>query len=159
MIVIPSCVCSSLTPAAVEIHIAYGVPVSRVNMCSIIFSILYPPMSFLAIYMFKHLKITTVLRLGAINLFLAGWFRMLVVTEDAFWPVLVGYGWLSLTYPITLSGCTLIANKWFNDKERALVTSLLGLCIPIGSIVSFTMAGIIFAHPDTKKDLATLLLD
>jgi hypothetical protein len=60
----------------------------------------------------------------------------------------VGYGWLSLTYPITLSGCNLIANKWFNDKERALVTSILGLCIPIGSIVSFTMAGLIFKGAD-----------
>lgn len=59
----------------------------------------------------------------------------------------------------------MVANKWFNDKERALVTSILGLCIPIGSIVSFTMAGIIFAGADpkvnpqgTKKDLYDLLV-
>jgi len=73
---------------------------------------------------------------------------MLAVYLDSFWPVLVGYAWLSLSYPISLSGCTLIANKWFSDKERALVTSLFGLCIPIGSIVSFTMAGAIFEGAD-----------
>ena len=58
----------------------------------------------------------------------------------------------------------MIANKWFSDKERALVTSILGLCIPIGSIVSFSMAGFIFAGADpltypqgTKNDLYHLL--
>lgn len=85
MIIIPSCICSSLTPVAVDVHLSYtnsgvDVPVSRVNMCSIIFSILYPPMSFLAIYMYKMMNISMVLRLGALNLFLGGWFRLLAIS-------------------------------------------------------------------------------
>jgi len=100
--------------------------------------------------MYKMMSITTVSRINALNLLLSGWFRMLTVSLDSFWPVLFGYAWLSLSYPISLAGCTLIANKWFNDKERALVTSIFGLCIPIGSIVSFTMAGIVFEGADPK---------
>jgi len=148
MIIIPSCICSSLTSAADDISIAYGIDVSRVNMCSIIFSILYPPMTFVAIYLYKVMTITQVSRICALNLILSGWFRMLTVSTGSFWPVLVGYAWLSLGYPISLAGCTLIANKWFNDKERALVTSIFGLCIPIGSIMSFTMAGFVFEGAD-----------
>jgi hypothetical protein len=82
MIIIPSCICSSLTPAAVDISKAYGISIGRVNMCSIIFSIFYPPMSFLAIYMFKIMSVSSVLRLGALNLFLGGWFRLLAVSTD-----------------------------------------------------------------------------
>lgn len=148
MIIIPSCICSSLTPAAEKIATSYTVSTDRVNMCSIIFSIIYPPMTFVAIYMFKVMRPSTVLRIGAINLFMGGWFRELTVLDGDFWPVLVGYAWLSMTYPIVLSGCVFVANKWFNDKERALVTSSFGLAIPIGSIISFTMAGFVFSgHP------------
>ena len=82
MIIIPSCICSSLTPVAEDIKYAYTIPIGRVNMSSIIFSIFYPPMSFLAIYMFKMMSISSVLRLGALNLFLGGWFRMIDVTTD-----------------------------------------------------------------------------
>lgn len=95
---------------------------------------------------------SNVLRIGAISLFLAGWFRELTVVHGQFWPVLVGYAWISMSYPIMLSGCVFVANKWYNDKERALVTSSFGLAIPLGTLVAFTMAGFVFSgHPETAE--------
>ena len=79
---------------------------------------------------------SNVLRIGAISLFLAGWFRELTVVHGQFWPVLVGYAWISMSYPIMLSGCVFVANKWYNDKERAFLVvrdqkKLLGLEVNI----------------------------
>lgn len=144
MIIIPSCICSSLTPDAKQIAQAFQVPVSRVNWCSIIFSFIYPPMSFVAMKMYNEMRPSVVLKIASVNLFISGWFRMIAIIFDKFWPILVGYAWLSITYPMTLSAATIIANKWFNDKERALVTSMIGLSVPLGSIISFTMAGLVF---------------
>ena len=114
-------------------------------MCSIVFSFIYPPMSFVAIKMFKEMRPSIVLKISAVNMVVGGWFRMYSITDDSFWPILVGYAWLSISYPISLSAATIVANKWFNDKERALVTSMCGLAIPLGSIVSFVMAGLVFS--------------
>ena len=83
--------------------------------------------------------------------------------------MLVGYIWLSLSYPIFLSSVTLVCNRWFNDKERGLITTLAGLSLPIGTIVSFTMSGVIFGNLDNltpeqadlkvKSELGNLLWD
>ena len=81
---------------------------------------------------------------------MGSWFRMYAILDDSFWPILMGYAWLSISYPISLSAATIIANKWYNDKERALVTSMCGLAIPLGSIVSFVMAGLIFTSDIAK---------
>lgn len=39
---------------------------------------------------------------------------------------------------------TQIANKWFPDSERTLITSICGLSIPGGNLVAFLLSGLIF---------------
>lgn len=59
--------------------------------------------------------------------------------------MLVGQVIVSLAQPIYYSVMTQIANKWFPDSERSLVTSICGLSIPGGNLVAFLLSGLIFA--------------
>ena len=79
-IIIISSICTSLTPAASNIGQAYGVSTTFVNFCSIGFSFTYPPMALVSIWMFENLSPALVMRIGAVNLFIGCWFRMIVLT-------------------------------------------------------------------------------
>jgi hypothetical protein len=45
---------------------------------------------------------------------------------------------------------TQIANKWFPDSERSIVTSICGLSIPGGNLMAFLLSGLIFAGIEEK---------
>lgn len=142
-----SCCQTSLTPVATPLAKAFGVHVIIVTMTSIVFSITYVPMTFLAIKMFKDLRPSTVFRIGCVNVIIGAWIRVLSEESKNFLWILIGYTIISLSYPIQLSAITIVCNRWLGDKERTLVTQLMGLSIPIGTIVSFVMSGVIFSDP------------
>lgn len=76
-IMIVSSVCSSLTPAAQDIGIAYGFTTGHANLCSISFSYTYPFMALFSIWAYAEVRPSLILRLAAVNLFVSGWFRQL----------------------------------------------------------------------------------
>ncbi len=44
-----------------------------------------------------------------------------------------------------LSAVTLICNKWMGDRERTFMIQICGLTIPIGTVISFALSGVIFS--------------
>ena len=118
-------------------------------MSSIIFSITYIPMTFIAIKMFKEMKLSTVFRIATVIAISGCWIRVLAEQNKNFYWVLAGYTLISLAYPILLSAVTLLCNRWLCDSERTVITQLCGLSIPIGTVVSFALSGFIYSDPDT----------
>jgi hypothetical protein len=39
---------------------------------------------------------------------------------------------------------TLIANKWYTDRERELVIAICGISMPAGNLVAFAWTGLAF---------------
>lgn len=109
-----SCCQSSLTPVAPTIAKAYSISPSTVEYTTLVFSLTYAPMTFVAVYMYENLPPALTLRIGALNIFLGAWVRVYKL-GDEFWPILLGYAWISLSYPIFLGATTLVVNSWFND--------------------------------------------
>jgi MFS-type transporter involved in bile tolerance (Atg22 family) len=73
--------------------------------------------------------------------------------------ILLGYTIISLSYPILLAAVTLVCNTWLGDNERTFWTQICGLSIPIGTVVSFLMTGLIYKDPNTmKEDTKRLIL-
>jgi len=159
LLVAISSVQTSLTPVCKPLAVAFQVHTIIVTMSSIVFSITYIPMTFIAIKMFKEMKLSTVFRIASVIAILGGWIRVLAEESKSFYWILVGYTVISLSYPILLSAVTLVCNRWMGDSERTMVTQLCGLAIPIGTIVSFVLSGFIYADPDTLiKETKTLML-
>lgn len=50
--------------------------------------------------------------------------------------------------PIVLNAISVVANLWFADNERAKATSLAGIAVTMGSILGFTITGIVAAGVD-----------
>lgn len=153
-----SCCQTSLTPVAKPLSIAFGVHVLSVTMTSIIFSIVYVPMTFVAIWMFKALRPSTCFRIACVILLTGSWIRSVSLATTNFGFILVGYTIISFSYPILLAAVTLVCNNWLGDHERTFLTQICGLSIPIGTVVSFAMTGIIFADDkDYKEHTRTLI--
>ena len=55
-----------LSPATGPIAVAYNVPVVMVNMCGIIFTATFVPMTFASIFMYKNMRTDTVLRIACV---------------------------------------------------------------------------------------------
>jgi hypothetical protein len=135
----------SLTPVAQPLSIAFNVQPIAVTMTSIIFHITYIPMTFVSIKLFKDVRPSIVFRIACVNLILGGWLRILAQRKDNFTLILVGFAIMSLSYPVFLSAVTLLCNKWMGDKERTFMIQICGLTIPIGTVVSFALSGLIFS--------------
>ena len=154
-----SCCQTSLTPVAAPLAKAFGVPVLDVTMTSIIFSITYIPMTFVAIWMFKVLRPSTCFRIACANLLIGSWIRSFSADTEQFGMILVGYTIISLSYPILLAAVTLVCNTWLGDHERTFWTQICGLSIPIGTVISFLMTGLIYSDEFTmRKDTRRLIL-
>lgn len=91
-------------------------------MSSIVFSITYIPMTFVAIKLFKEIRISTVFRIATVIAVCGAWVRVLAEKNKNFYWILAGYTIISLAYPILLSAVTLLCNKWLGDSERTVLT-------------------------------------
>jgi hypothetical protein len=112
-------------------------------MCAVIFTATFVPMTFVAMWMYKVMKVDTVLRIASLMLLVGSWIRMLA-KEGEFWPVFVGQVIISLAQPIIYNVMAKFAIQWFSDSERTLVIAACGLSIPGGNLMAFLMSGIIF---------------
>ena len=116
-------------------------------------------MTFVAIWMFKAMRPSTAFRIACVTLLIGSWIRTFSLASNSFGMILVGYTIISLSYPILLAAVTLVCNTWLGDHERTFWTQICGLSIPIGTVVSFVMSGIIFRDESKmKEDTETLIL-
>lgn len=122
LLVAISSVQTSLTPVCQPLAVAFKVHTIVVTMSSIVFSITYIPMTFIAIKMFKEMSLSTVFRIACVIAIIGAWIRVLAEQSKQFTWILVGYTVISLAYPILLSAVTLICNRWLGDSERTVIT-------------------------------------
>lgn len=75
-------------------------------MASIVFSITYIPMTFLAIKMFRDFKVSSIFYLATILAIFGSWIRVVAELNNNFYWVLTGFVLISLSYPFFLSSIT-----------------------------------------------------
>ncbi len=122
LLVAISSVQTSLTPVCQPLAVAFKVQTIVVTMSSIVFSITYIPMTFVAIKLFKEVRLSTVFRIACIIAITGAWIRVLSEKSKNFFWILLGYSIISLSYPILLSAIVLICNRWLADSERTILT-------------------------------------
>ena len=98
-IMIVSALSLALAPASSDLARAYNVSILQVNMCGIIFTATFIPMTFISMWMYKVMGTHTVLRIASVMMLVGGWGRMYAI-QGEFWPVLAGQVVVSLAQPI-----------------------------------------------------------
>ena len=78
-----------LAPASSALAEAYKVSILQVNMCGIIFTATFIPMTFISMWMYKAMGTHTVLRIASVMVLIGGWGRMYALNGE-FWPILLG---------------------------------------------------------------------
>lgn len=131
-----------------------------VNLCAMSFSLCSIPMTFVAIWAFSNYSLDPVLRVATTLQYFGAMFRCLSIVSGWFWPVLFGTILQACAAPFLINCQIILVNKWFSDKERALATSLLTICMPIGTATSFVLTGHFFSDTtgDNKENLNNLLM-
>ena len=86
----------SLAPASSYISTAYDVSIVEVNMCCLIFTATFIPVTFLQLWFGEKIPSHWVLRIAAFLLLSGSWFRSISLATDTFWPVLIGQTIISL---------------------------------------------------------------
>lgn len=132
-------------PVSVVISKVFGMESAfPVNLCAMLFSICSIPMTFVAIFCYRHYPASTVLKIASATQLLGAWLRYSVVWHNQFWAVQVGTALVASTVPVFVNATSMIANNWFADNERALATAIGGIAMPLGTLLSFTLTGLLF---------------
>ena len=111
-------------------------------MTSIVFNVSYIPMTFAAIYCYREYSKGLNFRVACSILLVGAWLRAFAGTQ--FWIVLLGQVIISFTYPFLLSSVTLVCYSWLSAKERLVWVQILALAMPLGTMVSFLEAGVMY---------------
>lgn len=111
----------AFTPIAEPLSVAFNVQPLTVAMANIVFHITYIPLTFIAIKLFNEVRPSIVIRLACFNLIVGAWVRIFARKSDNFAWILAGFTIMSFSYPLFLSGVTLICNKWLGDSERTFM--------------------------------------
>ena len=139
----------TLQPLAIPIVAAFEVrDLFYVNM-TIMAQVFAPiPMTFVSIWVYSHFKVSDVLRvIVSVQMFGAA-LRSLCTFNDSYEAVAIGSILVACCNAFFINAQTIIVNKWFTDKERALATALYLVASPIGGGASFGMTGLWFKNVD-----------
>lgn len=146
-------VITSFAPVSIQVTQAYSLSSTlMVNMCPMAFALLSPPSDFLAVYLFSNYRTDHVLRVASLISFIGAMVRMVAINTGEFLPILIGTLMMASVSSIFLNSQIIIANKWFNDKERALAMAVLNVLGPVGQVASFALAGFVYGDV-TSLDL------
>ena len=99
-------------------------------------------------YGYKHYPAAWVLRAAVLFFVVGAWIRCISDINRTFIPLLAGNAVISVGYVMLSVAITLIANRWFTDRERETVIAICGIAIPSGNLVSFVWTGLAFRNCD-----------
>ena len=151
---------ATLNPLAIQTARAFDLDsVFYVNLSIAINMVNSVPMTFLCVYLYSKYSTSLVLRLVTTLMLLGAITRASCLWIDSFWPVAIGGYICSCCNPFFINCQSIIANRWFTDKERALATALQTVAMPLGSALSFGLNSYWFSNEnfEFKGLLKTLL--
>jgi len=135
----------TVSPVALNVATTYDVNIIWVHLCSFGFCLMYVPMNFAVIWMYKTFPRHQCLRVGAVLQLIGVWLRYMTVLTGDYWYILAGQFVVAIAQPMIMNAISIIANVWFGDKQRALATSLAGLSNPVGGLISLVTIGVVFS--------------
>ena len=151
---------ATLNPLSIQIARAFDLnSVFYVNLAIAINMVNSVPMTFVCIYLYSRFNWSIVLRLVTTLLMIGAILRASCLWIDNFWPVAIGSYICSCCNPFFINCQSIISNKWFTDKERALATALMTVSMPLGSGLSFALNSYWFSNENYEfKGLFKTLL-
>eukprot|EP00276_Gloeochaete_wittrockiana_P010279 CAMPEP_0184649642 /NCGR_PEP_ID=MMETSP0308-20130426/7038_1 /TAXON_ID=38269 /ORGANISM="Gloeochaete witrockiana, Strain SAG 46.84" /LENGTH=585 /DNA_ID=CAMNT_0027082521 /DNA_START=98 /DNA_END=1855 /DNA_ORIENTATION=+ len=133
----------------------YGVASTLINLLFVLFlvinallSLSAPPL--LAAYGLKRMVI-----LGALFNTIGAWVKYGGYSPSSYWALLMGQMIASIAQPIFNSTPTLVAARWFPEKQRMMATGIGGLAILVGYLGAYILSPAVVS---SASDVPTLLL-
>ncbi|XP_070541231.1 solute carrier family 49 member A3-like [Ptychodera flava] len=129
----------SFSPVATEAAKFYNVPVSRINLFSLMFLILSIPMGFVAAWLLDTYGLRPGILLASWVNTIGGVVRIIstldfVPKSHAFSVAMAGQVIAATVYPVFTSCPTKVANKWFGENQRSVAT-MIGT-FPLGYLLA-----------------------
>lgn len=94
------------SPVSEALAAGYHVDILQVNMCDLIYSITFIPMTFISIWLFRTIPADWVLRIANLIMFAGCWMRIISFFDDQWWSILYGGTLLSCSMPLYVSYMT-----------------------------------------------------
>ncbi|XP_077979486.1 solute carrier family 49 member A3-like [Glandiceps talaboti] len=138
----------SFSPIATKAAVYYDVPLSHINLFSLIFLILSIPMGFVAAWLLDTFGIR-------VSMVLASWVNTIgavlrilstvhVVPMSVRFPLaMIGQVIAASAYPVFTSCPTKVANKWFSEKQRSVATMIASF--PLGYLLASLLSPILIS--------------
>ncbi|KAL9651125.1 hypothetical protein ABK040_002842 [Willaertia magna] len=130
----------------------------KVNMMSLIYLVMYVPMSGVSSYLMKHYGVKKPLLLAMFLNFIGGWIRFLGYkkgSEIFFWVAFIGQTCTATAQPLITNAPTLVANNWFGEKERTTATTIATFVAILGSGVAFGVGPLLVSGMTNNKNQET----
>jgi len=139
-----------VAPIQTDLMEIYGLDLFTVNFfASLIYLVIYIPMSFVGNYIIDEKGLRIAIVLGAALTIVGLWIRTLC--KDSFYFISLGQVLGAIGAPCILNTPQKISASWYGPEGRAISTTLLSLGAPIGVGAGFFMSGFFVNKYDTKE--------
>lgn len=116
----------------------YNVDIVTVDLCFILFSVLYLPFNFVAIKMIDSSGIRRPIMFAAVITIIGAWMRLLIA-DYGFGFALIGSCLIASVQPFILNSPSKVATVWFGDDERSTATAIGLFAFNMGNLVAFVL--------------------
>lgn len=145
----------SVSPITSSVAQVYGVSKIWVEMCSLVYMVLYIPMVFPSNYILDNLGLKTGVFIGTAFTVLGSLARLGAYYE--FWYILLGSTLAGLGQPFLLSAPAKVAAFWFRPEMRTFATTMGAVANPLGIALGFVLPAAVNGV-STKSDVGLLML-
>lgn len=137
-----------VSPIQTDLMKIYNLDLFTVNFgASLIYLVIYIPMSFVGNYIIDEKGLKVAIMIGAALTIIGLWVRTLC--KDSFYFICLGQALGAIGAPCILNTPQKISASWYGPSGRALSTTLLSLGAPIGVGAGFFMSGFFVNKYDT----------
>ena len=151
MLVMMSSGFSQTTFASVSEVVAkiYDISALTVNTCVALFFFAYLIFIIPIIWWIDNYGTTIPLKLYAFFLLIGVWGRYIILERTQNFPlIIIPQTILAVLSPVTSLTLSQISTNWFDDKGRALATSIGSLAAPIGAMLGFLIGPVYIENSD-----------
>lgn len=136
----------TFSPISDQVEAKFNISSTWVNMLSLVFMIVFVPITFPSAWLLDHLGLWFGVMVGAVFTMVGAWVR--VFGEWNFWPVFGGQVLAAIGQPFILNAVPLLAANYFPPSQRTIVTAIASIANPIGVGIGFVLPPLLTDEPD-----------
>jgi len=128
----------------------YGVSYQQLNMVALVYMLVFLPLNFPANYIIDRWGIRVGVTISALFTCVGFWIKCFI-NVSGFWTLMLGQFFAALGQPFILGCPAKVAQFWFNDKQRALATTIGSAANPLGSAIGFLLPMLFVTSKDPNS--------